>query len=77
MNNESEKAMWRCKPMDNPWTFNSLVKKVTCAFLANKQSASVIKNNNDMPLDLSYKSPFVSEIESPFISPTQIKTPFI
>ncbi|HHY7184400.1 TPA: hypothetical protein ACV8DA_005714, partial [Escherichia coli] len=33
MNNESEKAMWRCKPVDNPWTFTSLLKKAVCAVL--------------------------------------------
>ncbi len=32
MNNESEKAMWRCKPVDNPWTFTSLLKKQSVPF---------------------------------------------
>lgn len=32
MNNESEKAMWRCKPVDNPWTLDSLLKRLFLLF---------------------------------------------
>ncbi|MDZ4883659.1 hypothetical protein GLO37_23230 [Escherichia coli] len=46
MNNESEKAMWRCKPMDNPWTFTSLLKKAVCAVLPDPTPNTIHRVNN-------------------------------
>ena len=63
---------------------NMLLKKILCALLPDQvpdvpknSTNSLIEARNEVALDLSYKSPYVSEIETPFNSPTQIKTPFI
>ena len=63
---------------------NMLLKKILCALLPDpvpdvpkNSTNSLIEARNEVALDLSYKSPYVSEIETPFNSPTQIKTPFI
>ncbi|EFA5146891.1 hypothetical protein E2933_25545 [Escherichia coli] len=63
---------------------NMLLKKILCALLPDpvpdvpkNSTNSLIDARNEVALDLSYKSPYVSEIETPFNSPTQIKTPFI
>ncbi|EFE1470678.1 hypothetical protein PQ324_003655 [Escherichia coli] len=63
MNNESEKAMWHCKPVDNPWTFNSLVKKIICAVLPNTGNSpprvitnSVFSKQDDFKFCTKYES---------------------
>ncbi|MGP3591450.1 hypothetical protein [Vagococcus sp. WN89Y] len=63
---------------------NMLLKKILCVLLPDpapdetKDSTnSLNEDHNEVTLDLSYKSPYISEIETPFTSPTQIKTPFI
>ncbi|EEQ7746527.1 hypothetical protein ACNCW9_004814 [Escherichia coli] len=63
MNNESEKAMWRCKPVDNPWTFSSFAKKVICSVLPDTQpslDAFVNSKNSEEHLNFSSDSTFPS-----------------
>ncbi|HAH9782237.1 hypothetical protein [Escherichia coli] len=62
MNNESEKTMWRCKPVDNPWTFSSFAKKVICSVLPDPQVSD--SENEDNPQTLHGVSENITHAEA-------------
>ncbi|HFO6581584.1 TPA: hypothetical protein ACHKUO_005549, partial [Escherichia coli] len=71
MNNESEKAMWRCKPMDNPWTLDSLLKKTISAVLpasdkVSHQNKNKLRNNEFIKIEHPC-SKFESRIDGDYI----------
>ncbi|GDO95318.1 hypothetical protein [Escherichia coli] len=71
MNNKSEKDMWRCKPMNNPWTLDSLLKKTISAVLPASDKVSYqIKHklcNNELIKIEHPCSKFESRIDGDYI----------